>query len=240
MSNLLRPCALAIAFALVQFAAGVPLNPSEWRYSSPILSPQIRTLQDPEVDRILAGFCETPVRAVERVGLTCTTRQLGPGFSDIVDRTFHPKGAIFGHFLDPESDDAAVGGASAEGHPYRWGGTLLLSRRGGAWIPIWYRSALIIDSCEKIALPDRREILLCEDEDSGMGRVEAPLIRALLYKLPQEAPRFPPLDVRGYASGAAQGGVQASGKTTIVPVSTPTLRLPQRQHRVQSPEGEGI
>jgi hypothetical protein len=31
------------------------------------------------------------------------------------------------------------------------------------------RSALIIDSCEKIALPDRREILLCEDEDGGMG-----------------------------------------------------------------------
>jgi hypothetical protein len=103
------------------------------------------------------------------VGLSCSTRRLGPGFSDIVDHEFHPKGAIFGHFLGPESDDALIGGWSAETHPYRWGGTLLLSRRGGAWIPMWYRSALIIDSCEKIALPDRREMLLCEDEDSGMG-----------------------------------------------------------------------
>lgn len=118
---------------------------------------------------MLARFCETPVRAVHGIDLTCTMRRLGPGFSDIVDRTFHPKGAIFGHFLAPESDDAAVSGSSAEGHPSRWGGTLLLSRRGGAWIPIWYRSALIIDSCEKVAMPDRREILLCEDEDGGMG-----------------------------------------------------------------------
>jgi hypothetical protein len=106
---------------------------------------------------------------VDSAGLTCTTRRLGRGFSDIVDRRFHPKGVVFGHFLGPESDDVAVSGWSAETHPARWGGTLLLSMHGGAWVPIWYRSALIIDSCEKIALPGGREILLCEDEDGGMG-----------------------------------------------------------------------
>jgi len=103
------------------------------------------------------------------VGPSCTTRRLGPDFSDIVDRTFHPKRVIFGHFLAPDSDDAGVSGSSTEGHPARWGGTLLLNKRDGAWVPIWYRSALIIDSCEKVALPSRREMLLCEDEDSGMG-----------------------------------------------------------------------
>jgi hypothetical protein len=76
---------------------------------------------------------------------------------------------VFGHFLGPESDDAAVSGSSAESHPERWGGTLLLSKRGGVWVPVWYRSALIIDSCEKVTLPSRREMLLCEDEDGGMG-----------------------------------------------------------------------
>ena len=45
----------------------------------------------------------------------------------------------------------------------------MLSKRGGAWVPIWYHSGLITDSCEKVVLPDHREVLLCEDEDSGMG-----------------------------------------------------------------------
>jgi len=27
----------------------------------------------------------------------------------------------------------------------------------------------VVDSCEKVALPDHREILLCEYEDGGMG-----------------------------------------------------------------------
>lgn len=161
--------ALVIAAALAQFAAGEPLNRSEWRYFSPILPPQTRTLGGEEADRILAGFCQTPLRVERGVGLTCKTRRLGAGFSSILDRTFHPKGVIFGHFLGPESDDAAVSGWSAETHPYRWGGTLLLTRRGTAWTPIWYRSGIIIDSCERVALPGGREILLCEDEDSGMG-----------------------------------------------------------------------
>jgi hypothetical protein len=91
------------------------------------------------------------------------------GFSGIIDRTFHPKSVVMGHFLEATSEDAAISGSSAEGHTDRWGGTLLLSKRGGAWVPIWYRSALIIDSCEKVVLSDRREVLLCEDEDSGMG-----------------------------------------------------------------------
>lgn len=157
------------AFVLAQLLSGEPLSPSEWRYYSPILSSQIRTLGLAEAGTILSGFCETPIRAVEGVGRTCTTRPLNSGLFGIVDRKFHPKGVIFGHFLGPLSDDAAVSGWSAETHPYRWGGTLLLSRRNGEWIPVWYRSALITDLCEKVMLADRREILLCEDEDSGMG-----------------------------------------------------------------------
>lgn len=148
---------------------GAPLNPSEWRYFSPSLSRKIRILQPGDADNLLAGFCQEPTHIIDGIGLSCKTRQLGPNFSDVVDREFHPKGVIFGHFLSPASDDAAVSAWSAETHPYRWGGTLLLSRRAGAWVPIWYRSAVIIDACEKVALPDQRELLLCEDEDSGMG-----------------------------------------------------------------------
>jgi hypothetical protein len=169
MRHRLKPHVCAGVLVLAGFLSGEPRSPSEWRYYSPVLSSQTRTLSEAEASTILSEFCETPIRAVEGVGRTCTTRQLKSGFSDIVDRKFHPKGVIFGHFLGPESDDAAVSGWSAETHPYRWGGTLLLSRRGSTWVPIWYRSALITDSCEKVTLSDRREILLCEDEDSGMG-----------------------------------------------------------------------
>jgi hypothetical protein len=108
MRNVLSISAGMIAVALVQFAVGEPLSP-EWRYFSPILNPQTRKLGREEADRILAKVCETPVR-VEGVDLTCTTRRLGPNFSSIVDRTFHPKVVIFGHFLAPENDDIAVSG----------------------------------------------------------------------------------------------------------------------------------
>jgi len=169
MRHLFRGTVWVVGAVLVQLAAGEPLNPKEWRYFAPILKPQARMLEPGEADRILARLCQTPVRAIKGMDLTCTTRRLGSAFSSIVDRTFHPKGVMFGHFLAPESDDAAVSGSSAEGHAGRYGGTLLLSRREGTWMPIWYRSAMIIDSCEKVTLPDRREVLLCEDEDSGMG-----------------------------------------------------------------------
>jgi hypothetical protein len=165
----LKPRFLLVAVAVVSPGPSAPLDPSEWRYYTPILSSQTRPLEDGEADKLLARVCQTPVHIVRGVGQSCTTRHLGPEFSDLVDYSYHPKSVIFGHFLGPESDDAAVSGWSAETHPYRWGGTLLLTKRGAGWSPVWYRSAIIIDSCEKVALPDRREMLLCEDEDSGMG-----------------------------------------------------------------------
>ena len=158
--------ASVIIVSLIQFA---PLNAAEWRYFLPILSSLSNTFASGEAGSMLAGFCRTPIHNVQGVGDTCTIRRLGPRFSDITDRTFHPKTVIFGHFLGPSSDDAAITGWSAETHPYLWGSALLLTKHGDTWSPVWYRSALIIDSCEKVALADHREILLCEDEDSGMG-----------------------------------------------------------------------
>ena len=160
---------LTVAFIVVQWAGRSDLNGTEWRYFSPILSTQTKAASTRELETVLARVCQTPIRNVVGVGETCTTRGLSSGFSDITDRMFHPKGVIFGHFLGPESDDAAVSGWSAETHPYLWGGTLLLNKRSGSWVPLWYRSALIVDACERVALPDQREILLCENEDSGMG-----------------------------------------------------------------------
>jgi hypothetical protein len=157
-----------IAATLIEITAN-PLSAAEWRYFSPILSSQTRDLRSEETRSLLANFCLTPIHNIVGIGQTCSTRELGKDFANITDHTFHPRGVIFGHFLGPDTEDAAVSGWSAETHPYLGGGTLLLSRRDNRWIPVWYRSAVIIDACEKIELPNRREILLCEDEDSGMG-----------------------------------------------------------------------
>jgi hypothetical protein len=163
----IRDCVIIVT--LVQLAAGKQMIATEWRYFSPILSSQVHTLGRAKADSMLEEFCRTPVQLVSGVGPTCRTRRLGPAFADIIDRRFHPEAIIFGHFLGPDSDDAAVSGWSAETHPDLWGGALLLNRRADSWTPVSYRSGVIIDSCEKTALPDHREILLCEAENSGMG-----------------------------------------------------------------------
>lgn len=153
----------------IQFAACCLATASEWRYFAPILSNQVRPLSIDEATTVLSNFCEGSVHVVEKIGPTCSTRKLGDAFAEIVDRMFGPKRIIFGHFLGPASDDAAISGSGAETHPNLWGGTLLLTKRNGSWVPVWYRSAMITDSCEKELLRDRREILLCEVEDGGMG-----------------------------------------------------------------------
>lgn len=56
-----------------------------------------------------------------------------------------------------------------EGRDDLWGGTLVLTRRDGKWLPLWYKSAVITRSCRTVAMLSGREVLLCETEDGGMG-----------------------------------------------------------------------
>lgn len=158
------------AFLIVLFVVPVVrLDSHEWRWFKPSLKSQVQKLAAPEASRLLQDFCNAEIKPVAGIGLTCSVHVSGSAFADIVDSEFHPEGAIFGHFLGPDSDDATVSGWSAETHPRHWGGTLLLTKQNAKWIPQWYKSALIVHSCEKMATPEKREILLCEDEDGGMG-----------------------------------------------------------------------
>ena len=45
----------------------------------------------------------------------------------------------------------------------------MLTRRQAKWMARWYKSALITNACEKVSTPNSRDLLLCEDEDGGMG-----------------------------------------------------------------------
>ncbi len=156
---------VAFASLMLSLAAGR----LDWRWATPRIESQVRTLQPAEAQTLLSSFCEDNIKSVDGIGLTCTTRRSGENFSDIVDDQFHPEGVIYGHFTGPETDDAAVSGWSAETHPYLWGGTLLLTRRDGKWTPLWYKSAVITRSCRTVTMPSGREVLLCEAEDGGMG-----------------------------------------------------------------------
>jgi len=98
----------------------------------------------------------------------CETKVHGAAFTDML-RSFNARGVIYGHFLSPMSEDAIISGFSAEHHPDRGGGSLLLTKRNGQWIPVQYKSGVITRSCQKIPLSTKRKILVCEDEHAGMG-----------------------------------------------------------------------
>jgi hypothetical protein len=140
----------------------------EWRDYRPSVRSEVVKLQASAADSLLTNFCTVTERS-ERFGYTCRTGSLGTKFADMTDRPFRPQGAVFGHFVGPYTTDAVVSGSSAESHPYHWGGTLLLTQRDKKWIPLWYKSGLITNSCAKASRPDGREILICEFEDGGMG-----------------------------------------------------------------------
>jgi hypothetical protein len=78
-------------------------------------------------------------------------------------------GIIFGHFLSPSSDDVVVSCVDCGSHPDLYGGSLLLTRRSGAWKPVWYKRGVIVRHCRKVQLSTGREILFCEETDGGMG-----------------------------------------------------------------------
>jgi hypothetical protein len=134
----------------------------------PVLKSQSTHLQQQQAASLLSEFCSN-MKVIAGIGLGCSTKTDGASFSDITDRTFHPVAALWGHFLGANSEDVLVQGWSAETHPYLWGGTLLLTKENGKWVPAWYMSALITDNCEKVTLKGGRQILLCEVEDGGMG-----------------------------------------------------------------------
>ncbi len=76
---------------------------------------------------------------------------------------------VFGRFLSPTSEDAAVSCHACSSHPSLFGGTLLLTRRSGKWEPVWYKDGVITRHCRRITLASGRQVLFCEVNDSGMG-----------------------------------------------------------------------
>lgn len=162
---------LRSSIAVVLFAVAAENSVCrDWRRIRPTIESEVIPISLADGERLLSAFCEDRLHFDPGIGLTCSARKsLGQSFTDLTYNAFHPKGVIYGHFVTPQSEDAAVSGWSAEGHPALWGGTLLLTKRNGAWHPVWYKSSAITRSCRKLPTRTGREILLCEEEDAGMG-----------------------------------------------------------------------
>jgi hypothetical protein len=150
--------------------AGEIYRHQDWRDVRPVIQSEVQRLDLTETEVLLRRFCTAGIRH-EKFGLKCSTGDLDSAFSDIVDRQFHPQAVVYGHFLSATSEDAVVSGWSAETHPLLWGGTLLLTKRNGGWAPVWYKNSVITHSCEKVMTPGKRELLVCEDRDGGMGHI---------------------------------------------------------------------
>src|SRR5262245_55892854 len=114
MRNLSVGVVLALALAVPK------ADGREWSRVRPRIASEVRTLSRTDAISVLGNVCVDTIRHVERIGLTCSTRDLGRAFSDIVDGAFHPEGVVYGQFLSANSEDAVVSGWSAETHPDLW------------------------------------------------------------------------------------------------------------------------
>jgi hypothetical protein len=65
------------------------------------------------------------------------------------------------------------------------GGTLLMTRQSGQGQPVWYKAGIITRHCRRVSLATGRQILFCEETDSGMGRTLHGL-----YTIDFTAPKF--------------------------------------------------
>src|SRR5687768_1535067 len=72
---------------------------NDWRDVRPVIQSQVQRLHLAEAKALLGRFCAHDLRYVEKVGVSCSTGDLGSAFRDIVDNHFTAVAVIYGHFL---------------------------------------------------------------------------------------------------------------------------------------------
>lgn len=179
-SEEVAPCCneCVLRFARIIFVVVLPA------WSAPKLQPtfasEVNTPEESIILPLLKAACGDGVRTVTAKGqkaLGC-----GDAMDEILASRKRPRryplmpyvlweadGVIFGHFLSPTSEDAAVNCFACDGHAELYGGTLLLTKKSGEWEPVWYKAGVITRHCRRVSLATERQILFCEETDGGMG-----------------------------------------------------------------------
>jgi hypothetical protein len=155
-----------------------------WPYErvQPRLKSEVKSLTPAQAKELLTNSCIGEIRQGNYrgpVSFQCDNPVKG-------EEWFMAEGVIFGHFLSPTSEDALVSGTSGETHPQFAGGTLLLTKKNNKWHRVWQKSSVISRHCIRLQLKTGRDILLCEEEDGGMGHTYH-----LLYSLDATSPKNP-------------------------------------------------
>jgi hypothetical protein len=178
-SMLRNPRCSQLAFVALLFAGTTFANAADLlrpTFTSEVVAPDDKMLLP-----LLRAICGEGVRTVTAEGhraFGCSNGSmdeiLASGirprrYSWIPYALWQADGVIFGHFLSATSEDAAIGCFGCEGHPSLFGGTLLLTRKVGAWKPVWYKAGVITRHCRRVLLATGRQILFCEETDGGMG-----------------------------------------------------------------------
>lgn len=183
-----------LSLVCLALAASSPISAQIWKERTPRLQWEGKSIDAAGATRLLAHVCAGRIKATTvfggEKGFGCDNPALSNQGGNTLpasraDQLTTPKPptttvpnqiwflgvskVIYGHLLSPSSNDAALSGWGGETHPAFWGGTLLLTSEGGEWRPVWYKSAVITRSCRKIKESTGRDILLCEEEDGGMG-----------------------------------------------------------------------
>lgn len=79
---------------------------NDWRDVTPVIQSEVQQLDLPKMKVLLGRFCARGLRHVDKIGVRCSTGDLGAAFSDIVENHFYPVAVIYGHFLGSSSEDA--------------------------------------------------------------------------------------------------------------------------------------
>jgi hypothetical protein len=147
----------------------------------PTFASQVNTPEASIVLPLLRAACGDGVRVVTAKGMKAlgcgdgsmdeilASRKRGRRYPWMPYVLWEADGVIFGHFLSPTSEDAAVNCFACDGHAELYGGTLLLTKKSGEWEPVWYKAGIITRHCRRVSLATGRQILFCEETDGGMG-----------------------------------------------------------------------
>jgi len=74
-----------------------------------------------------------------------------------------------GHFTSASDENLLLGMNGCEPHANNFGGSVLLTLEDGKWERTWYEAGALTNSCRKIGLATKREILFCESGYMGSG-----------------------------------------------------------------------
>src|SRR4051794_27515424 len=93
--------------------------------------------------------------------------------------------AMTGHFTSVSAENVLLAMNGCEPHANNFGGSVSLTRQAGKWERTWYEGGTLTNSCRKILLASKREILFCEGGYMGSGTL-AQSLYTLDFALPSE------------------------------------------------------